>query len=39
MDKVDEQLMTGLAILEADPQRMASLTGFDWMTCVPLNAH
>ena len=39
MDDVDEQLIIGLTTLEADPQRMASLTGFDWIPCVPLNAH
>jgi hypothetical protein len=27
-----------LAALEADAPRVASLTGFDWITCVPLNA-
>jgi len=25
--------------LEADAPHIASLTGFDWITCVPLNAH
>jgi len=39
MAQVDEQLVTGLAMLEADPQRIASLTGFDWITCVPLKAN
>jgi len=39
MDQLEEQLVTGLAALEADTPRMASLTGFDWITCVPLTAH
>jgi transposase len=32
MDQLDAQLVTGLAVLEADTPRMASLTGFDWIT-------
>jgi transposase len=39
MDQLEAQLITGLATLEANAQQMASLTGFDWITCVPLNAH
>jgi transposase len=39
LDQLDAQLVTGLAVLEADTPRMASLTGFDWITCAPLNAH
>ena len=39
LDQLDAQLVTGLAILEADTPRIASLTGFDWITCVPLTAH
>jgi transposase len=39
LDQLDAQLVTGLAVLEADAPRMASLTGFDWITCAPLNAH
>jgi len=39
MDQVDEQLMIGLSTLEADSQRVASLTGFDWITCVPLKTN
>jgi len=31
--------VAGLASLEADAPHIASLTGFDWITCVPLNAH
>jgi hypothetical protein len=39
MDQLDEQLVTGLATLETDTPRIASLTGFDWITCVPLKAN
>ena len=39
MDAVEEQLMTALKTLEADPQRVASLTGFDWIRNIPLNAN
>jgi hypothetical protein len=39
MDQLDHQLVTGLAVWEADLPRIASLTGFAWMTCVPLKAH
>jgi hypothetical protein len=39
LDQLDAQLVTGLAVLEADTPRIASLTGFDWITCVPLKAH
>jgi DDE superfamily endonuclease len=39
MDTLDQQLLRGLSTREADPPRMASLTGFDWITCVPLKAN
>lgn len=39
MDQLEKQLVTGLAVLEADAPRLASLTGFDWITCVSLTAH
>src|SRR3982751_406030 len=39
MDQLEKQLVTGLVVLESDAPRMASLTGFDWITCVPLNAN
>jgi transposase len=39
MDQLEEQLVAGLASLEADAPRMASLTGFGWITCVSLNAN
>jgi hypothetical protein len=35
---MESQLVTGLATWEADAPRVASLTGFDWITCVSLNA-
>ncbi len=34
MDQLEKQLVAGLASWEADAPRMASLTGFDWITCV-----
>jgi transposase len=37
-DQLESQLVTGLATWEADAPRVASLTGFDWITCVSLNA-
>jgi DDE superfamily endonuclease len=39
MEQLDEQLVAGLAALEIDAPRIASLTGFDWITCVPLKAN
>jgi transposase len=39
MDQLDHQLVAALTVLEADAPRMASLTGFDWMTCISLNAN
>jgi transposase len=39
MDAVEEQLITALKNLEEEPARMASLTGFDWIRSIPLNAH
>jgi hypothetical protein len=38
MDQLEEQLVAGLATLEADLPRLASLTGFSWITSVSLNA-
>ena len=38
MDQLEDQLVTALAALEADTRRTASLTGFGWIPCVPLNA-
>src|SRR3954463_13855108 len=39
MDAVEEQLLTALKTLEEDSPRVASLTGFDWVRSIPLNAH
>jgi DDE superfamily endonuclease len=39
MEQLDEQLVSGLAVLETDSLRIASLAGFDWITCVPLKAN
>ena len=39
MSAVEEQLITALKSLEEDATRVASLTGFDWIKNVPLNAH
>lgn len=39
MDQLEQRLIAGLAALEADLPRMASLTGFSWITCVPLSAN
>jgi hypothetical protein len=36
---VEEQLVTALQTLEEDRPRVASLSGFDGSTSVPLNAH
>jgi transposase len=39
MNAVEEQLLTALKILEEDSLRVASLTGFEWIRTIPLNAH
>jgi hypothetical protein len=39
MGALEEQLVTALKSLENDPQGMASLTGFDWITSIPLKAN
>jgi len=39
MAALEEQLVTALTVLEDDPPRMASLTGFDWIRSIPLNAN
>ena len=36
---VEEPLITARKTLEEEPTRMASLTGFDWIRSIPLNAH
>ena len=35
---VEEQLIVALKMLEEDATRVASLTGFDWIKSIPLNA-
>ena len=39
MNAVEEQLLTALKTLEEDSARVASLTGFDWIKSIRLNAH
>ncbi len=39
MNAVEEQLITALKTWEEDSPRVASLTGFDWIKTIPLNAH
>jgi transposase len=39
MSAVEEQLITALKALEQNLPRVASLTGFEWITTIPLNAH
>ena len=39
MDAVEEQLLTALKSLEGEMARVASLTGFEWIKNVPLNAY
>ena len=39
MAAVEDQLVLALTTLENDPQRMASLTGFDWIRSILLNAN
>ena len=36
---VEEQLITALKTWEEDSARVASLTGFEWIQSIPLNAH
>lgn len=38
LDAVESALTTGLCQLEADPGRTRSMTGFDWITSISLNA-
>jgi transposase len=37
-EAVDRQVTRGLAALERDPERVASLAGFAWITAIPLTA-
>jgi hypothetical protein len=36
---LETQLVAALTVLENDPKRVASLTGFDWIRSIPLNAN
>jgi hypothetical protein len=38
LDAVERTLTTGLRALETDPVRTQSMTGFDWITSISLNA-
>ena len=38
LDAVERALTAGLQTLEADPERTRSMTGFDWITSISLNA-
>jgi putative transposase len=39
MNALEDQLVAALTTWEADPQRVASLTGFEWIRSIPLNAN
>ena len=39
MATLEDQLVIALTTLEADARRVASLTGFDWIQSIPLNAN
>ena len=39
LDAADKALSEGLLSLELDPSRMQTLTGFDWITSISLNAN
>jgi transposase len=36
---LEDQLVMALTLLEDDPQRVASLAGFDWIRSISLNAN
>ena len=38
LDAVEQALTTGLVALEANPVRTRSMTGFNWITSISLNA-
>jgi len=38
LDAVVNTLTAGLRVLEADPERIQSMTGFNWITSISLNA-
>jgi hypothetical protein len=37
-EEVERQLMRGLALLEQDAERVASLAGFAWIRRIPLTS-
>lgn len=39
LQAVEDRLVTALQALEEDRRRVASLSGFDWVTSIPLNAN
>jgi putative transposase len=39
MQALEDQLVAALTTLEGDPQEVASLTGFDWIRSISLNAN
>jgi hypothetical protein len=39
LNAVEEQLLTALKTWEEDSARVASVTGFEWIKSIPLNAH
>jgi transposase len=39
LDAADKALSKGLRSLESDPERMQSLTGFEWITSISLKAN
>ncbi len=39
MDAADKALSAGLKSLESSPERMQSITGFNWITSIRLNAN
>ena len=38
LDTVEDQLVAALVALEADPGRVAGVTGFPWITAIPMKA-
>ena len=38
LDAVERALTAGIVALEADPVRTQSMTGFNWITSISLNA-
>jgi len=38
LDAVEDTLVTALHTLETETERVGSITGFDWIISIPLNA-